>query len=252
MDEKLAMLIDLSHQLADPAYDLAILGEGNTSTVCDEETFWVKASGSQLATIDPQGFSRVNGRAVLDLLDNEKLSDTEIEAGLKSALTDSNMKKPSVETFLHALCLYEAGVEWVAHTHPISAMSILCSVTGAEPFKQHIFPDEIVVCGEAPAVIPYIDPGLPLARYIRKELKRYLDTYGTPPKLMLMENHGIVALGMKPSDVLNTSIMADKWSRTILGTYNMGGPRPLTADQVKRIETRPDEAYRRKQLSTLN
>jgi rhamnose utilization protein RhaD (predicted bifunctional aldolase and dehydrogenase) len=252
MDENLAMLIELSHQLADPAFNLAILGEGNTSTRCDQETFWVKASGSQLATIDSHGFSRVNGRAVLDLLDNQQLSDAEIETGLKSALADKSMKKPSVETFLHAICLFEIGVDWVAHTHPISAMSILCSTAGADPFKQHIFPDEIVVCGQAPVVIPYIDPGLPLARYIRNELKRYLDAHGEPPKLMLMENHGIVALGMQPADVLNISLMADKWSRTILGTYTMGGPKYLSQEQVERIDTRPDEAYRRRLLSSLN
>jgi rhamnose utilization protein RhaD (predicted bifunctional aldolase and dehydrogenase) len=252
MDEKLEMLINLSHQLADPIYDLAILGEGNTSTICDKETFWVKASGSQLSTIDQLGFSRVNGQMVLDLLDHDHMSDSQVEEGLKSALTDPNMKKPSVETFLHALCLFEADVKWVVHTHPVSAMSILCSVAGAEPFKQHIFPDEIVVCGEAPVVIPYIDPGLPLAHFVRDALRRYLDTYGVAPKIILMENHGIVALGMNPGDVLNISIMADKWARTILGTYSMGGPRFLSEDQTKRIETRPDEAYRRKQISSLH
>ncbi|MDK2980555.1 MAG: hypothetical protein PWQ55_902 [Chloroflexota bacterium] len=249
MDEKLTKLIDLSRQLADPALNLAILGEGNTSTRCDDETFWVKASGSQLSTIDSSGFSRVNAAAVLALLDNERLDDEAIAAGLKAALTDAGMKKPSVETFLHAICLFECGVDWVAHTHPISAMSILCSVTGGDPFRQHIFPDEIVMCGESPVVVPYVDPGLPLARAIRAELKHHLDRFGAPPKLMLMENHGIVALGMQPTDVVNTSLMADKWARTILGTYTMGGPRYLSRDQVARIETRPDESYRRKALS---
>jgi len=250
MDETLEQLIRLSHQLADPALDLAILGEGNTSADCEDGTFWVKASGSQLSTIDADGFSRVNGQVILKLLDQKDLSDESVAAGLQSALVDANMRKPSVETFLHALCIFEAGMRWVGHTHPVSVMSILCSNQGAEPFRQHIFPDEIVVCGEMPAVVPYVDPGLPLSRAIRDELRRYLDKHEQAPKLLLMVNHGMVALGGAPVDVVNISLMADKWARTILGTHIIGGPRYMTGQQSRRIEKRPDEAYRRKQIAS--
>lgn len=250
MDDKLTALIELSTRLADPDFSLAILGEGNTSADCEDGTFWVKASGSQLATIDAGGFSRVNGQAVLNLLDQGELDDAAIAEGLNEVLTDPSMLKPSVETFLHALCIYECGAKWVGHTHPISVMSILCSQAGAQPFRQHIFPDEIVVCGEMPAVVPYVDPGLPLARAVRDELRRFTDKYGCAPKLVLMENHGMVALGQQSVDVFNISLMADKWARTILGTYTMGGPRYLTEQQANRIETRPDEAYRRKQITS--
>lgn len=249
MDKRLEMLINLSRQLADPAYDLTILGEGNTSTTCDDGTFWVKASGSQLATIDENGFSRVRADAILSLLDKSDLDDAGIAEGLKSALIEKDMRKPSVETFMHALCLAEAGVQWVGHTHALSVISILCSRQGAEPFKQHIFPDAIVVCGETPAIVPYVDPGLPLSRAVRVELRRYTDTYGRAPRLLLMENHGMVALGSQPSDVINITMMTDKWARAILGANIMGGPRYLPDEHVQRIETREDEAYRRKEIA---
>jgi rhamnose utilization protein RhaD (predicted bifunctional aldolase and dehydrogenase) len=248
MNDQLKKLIDLSHQLADPALDLAIIGEGNTSASCNDGTFWVKASGCQLATISEEGFSHVNAEAIFKLIEKDHLSDAEIEKGLLDALLDQKMKKPSVETFLHALFLYKADIQWVAHTHPASVMSILCSQEGARPFTQHLFPDEIVVCGEMPMVVPYIDPGLLLAHAVRDNLREYLDSFGAPPKLVLMENHGIVALGSNPDEALNISIMAEKWARTILGAFMMGGPRYLSSDQTNRIETRPDEAYRRKQI----
>ena len=249
MDEKLTKLIELSRELANPAYSLAILGEGNTSADCEDGTFWVKASGSQLSTITESGFSRVQGKRVLELLDDRHLDDSGVAKGLMSSLVDSSMSKPSVETFLHALCIYEGGVKWIGHTHPISVMSILCSKEGARPFTQHIYPDEIVGCGEMPAVVPYVDPGLTLARAVRDELRRYLDKFACAPKLILMENHGMVALGQSPTDVMSISLTADKWARTLLGTFTMGGPNFLTGQQAKRIETRPDEAYRRKQIS---
>lgn len=114
----------------------------------------------------------------------------------------------------------------------------------------HIYPDEIVGCGEMPAVVPYVDPGLTLARAVRDELRRYMDKFSYTPKLILMENHGMVALGQSPKDVMTVSLTADKWARTLIGTYSMGGPQYLTSQQAKRIETRPDEAYRRTQIAT--
>lgn len=248
MNDQLLKLITMSHQLADPALDLAIIGEGNTSTSCNDGTFWVKASGCQLATIGEEGFSHVDADAIFALIEKEQLTDDEIEEGLLRSLIKKSMKKPSVETFLHALFLYKADIQWVAHTHPASVMSILCSKEGARPFTRHLFPDEIVVCGEMPMIVPYVDPGLSLAHAVRDILQEYLDSYSAPPKLVLMENHGIVALGSNPDEALNISIMAEKWARTILGTYTMGGPRYLSDVQSKRIETRPDEAYRRKQI----
>ncbi|HSW43277.1 MAG TPA: hypothetical protein VLM76_12275 [Patescibacteria group bacterium] len=51
--DALHQLIGLSRSLGEPSRQLAILGEGNTSARIDDETFWVKASGTQLATAEP-------------------------------------------------------------------------------------------------------------------------------------------------------------------------------------------------------
>ena len=249
MDDRLRQLIDLSRQLADPALDLVLLGEGNTSADAEDGSFWVKASGCRLSTIDENGFSRVRAKRVLDLLDDNKLDDGGVAKGLQSALLDPAMRQSSVETFLHALCIVEGGAKWIGHTHPVSVMSILCSREGARPFARPIYPDEIVVCGLEPLVVPYKDPGLPLARAVRDGLKRHLDASGRPPRMILMVNHGLVALGRNPADVMNITLTADKWARTLLGTMALGGPKYLTEQQALRIENRPDEAYRRKQIS---
>ena len=50
----LNQLLDLSHQLVLEERKLAILGEGNTSTRVTDTTFLVKASGSNLATLDTE------------------------------------------------------------------------------------------------------------------------------------------------------------------------------------------------------
>ncbi len=248
MEKNLSDLIDLSHELGREDRYLAILGEGNTSTLNEDGTFWVKASGSHLATIDENGFSLVNLQAVQVACRATSMTDDEVARMLQDSLVNQKHRKPSVETFLHGLCYLEAGVKWVGHTHPIAVNSILCSQLGATPFLQHLFPDGIVVCGPAPAVVPYIDPGFLLALAFRDELRRYLDQHGQAPKMFLMENHGLVALGKSAREVFNISLMADKWARVIQGTYLFGGPRFLSEAETARIHNRQDEAYRRKAL----
>ncbi|MEO7909201.1 MAG: class II aldolase/adducin family protein [Roseiflexaceae bacterium] len=248
-DTVLAALIALSRDIGRPERELAILGEGNTSTTVGDGTFWVKASGSQLATIDTDGFSQVRLATMLELLNAPQLSDTQVAAGLRAALVDPGARKPSVETFMHALCLAEGQASWVAHCHPVAANQILCSQLGADPFLRQIFPDVIVVCGAVPAVVPYVDPGFALALAVRAELRRYRAAYGFPPRLLLMENHGILALGQTAAEALNITLMADKWARILVGTYVLGGPRFMLEADVARIDHRLDEHERRRRLA---
>ena len=105
-------LIALSHELGQPQRELVILGEGNTSAAVGDGTFWVKASGSRLDGIDAGGFSQVRLDAVLAMLDAPGLSDAQVAAGLRAALVDPAARTPSVETFMHALCLTAGQAGW--------------------------------------------------------------------------------------------------------------------------------------------
>ena len=248
-DSILQELISLSHELARESRQLVILGEGNTSADCGDGTFWIKASGSQMADIDERGFSRVSLEALLALVERGPLTEVEIEEGLIDVLVDKSQRKPSVETFLHAFCLTQPDVDWVGHTHPVSVLQILCSKLGAEPFQRHLFPDDIVVCGIAPLVVPYTDPGFALSNVLRDELQSYQHRYDRSPKMILMGNHGLVALGKTSQEVINISLMADKFARVLHGTYALGGPNYMTPEDADRINNRLDEHHRRRILA---
>ena len=241
-------LVHLSRELGREDRHLAILGEGNTSTDLGDGTFLVKASGTSLGTLTAEGVSRVSHAKVDALLAKKHLTEQDIEDGLVSCLADATHKKPSVETFLHSICLRQPGVKWVGHTHTTSVLSVLASKQGAKPFLRHVCPDAIVVCGRHVLPIPYINPGLDLALAVRDGLARHREAYGKPPKLVLMENHGPVALGASSAEVLNIMLMADKWAKVLLGTFAAGGPNFLSEEDAAKIDGRLDEAYRRKMI----
>jgi rhamnose utilization protein RhaD (predicted bifunctional aldolase and dehydrogenase) len=247
----LDQLIAMSRVLGDPALDYAILGEGNSSARIDDDTFWVKASGAQLRTIEATGFVQVRFDGVLSMLEAGDLDDTEVKARLEAARANPKARaRPSVETVLHALALQLDGVNFVGHTHPTAVNAILCSQKAEEAIAGRLFPDEIVYCGPAPVYIPYTDPGVPLARRVRDEIDRYLDEYRERPKVVLMQNHGLIALGQTALEVENITAMVVKTARVILGAYALGGVQAMSPEAVARIHTRPDEQYRRQEWAS--
>lgn len=245
----LQALVQMSRELGRPERDLVILGEGNTSALNDDDTFWVKGSGTQLATIEPEGFVRVRLDAIRALAAGPAINDQQMKDALEAAKADLNARRhPSVETVLHGLALSQPGIRFVGHTHPVAVNSLMCSVAAADAIAGRLFPDEIVVCGPAPVYIPYTDPGLPLARTVRDALAEYADRWGQTAKVILMQNHGLIALGTSATEVDSITSMYVKTCRILMGTYAFGGPRFMAPKQVRRIHTRPDELYRRQQL----
>jgi rhamnose utilization protein RhaD (predicted bifunctional aldolase and dehydrogenase) len=250
MDPKqqvLDQLVEMSRNLGRPERDLVILGEGNTSAKVDADTFWVKASGTQLQGITAAGFVEVRSVPVLEMFQAEHLSDEAIKTQLMASRVDQTTDvRPSVETTFHALLLQLEGVRFIGHTHPTAVNAILCAGRSREIVQGRLFPDEIVCCGIAPVYVPYVDPGRPLARAIGQAVEDYLDEYGVSPRAILLENHGLIALGGTPQDVESVTLMWDKTARVLGGAYVFGGPRYLSEEHVNRIYTRPDEHYRQR------
>jgi rhamnose utilization protein RhaD (predicted bifunctional aldolase and dehydrogenase) len=248
-NEILSQLVKLSNNLGRPELDYAIMGEGNTSARVDEATFYVKVSGSELRTATASSFVRCSMERVLALMDVPDLDDKKTKEGLVAAKVDpADPGHPSIEALLHALCLRLPGVDFVGHTHPVAINRITCSVNFEKAFAGRLFPDEIVVCGVAPVLVPYMDPGIPLALKVGSLLEEYLDEHGEPPRIVIIQNHGLIALGRTPQQVEDLTRMEVKVARILLGTYAAGGPRFMTQHDVDRIHTRPDEAYRKQKL----
>lgn len=242
-------LLRLSHEIGKESRNLAVLGEGNTSARISKSEFWVKASGSCLGNLTRQEVTRCKAETVLALLEDREFTDEEVDAVLLESRVDLRSKKPSIETMFHAWLLTLEGVEFVGHCHSEAANKILCSPRAREFAENRIFPDEIVCCGRASVFVENSDPGLALARTIRERTMEFIRAHGEAPRLILLESHGIIALGRTADAVLACTIMADKAASTFVGAVALGGPVFLTQKQIERIAGRPDEAYRQKQLN---
>ena len=242
-----ARLIHLSREFGQAHW--TILGEGNTSGRIDQKMFAVKSSGSSLGTLTEIELTLCYFDILLPVLDQENVSEQEIEEILLDSRVRPTALKPSVETFFHAYLLTIPGINYVGHTHPIPVNQILCSGLGTAFAEKRRFPDEVVCCGPMSLLIPYEDPGLALAVRIRRDVQNFERKHGRNPKVILLENHGVITIGQTTDAVRVAMAMTVKAAEIFVGAQSLGGNISMPESEVNRIENRLDEEYRRKMLS---
>jgi rhamnose utilization protein RhaD (predicted bifunctional aldolase and dehydrogenase) len=241
-------LVALSRTLGEPARQLAILAEGNTSARLDDDRMLVKASGSWLARLTEHDLVELRLSTVMALFDDPGAGDEQVAAAFKEAAPRGG-PRPSVEAILHAVCYAETPAQVVAHTHPVAVNGLLCSSAAELLGEGALFPDQIVVLGRHMLVVPYVDPGLPLARHVRTMLTAFRDEHGTHPKALFLRNHGMFALGASTDEALQITEMAVKVALVLTAAAAVGGVVFLTEEQADRIDSRPDEHHRRRALA---
>lgn len=246
-------LIELAHFMGEPSNDLCILAEGNVSCRSSEGRIWIKASGQQMARLGPEGFVEVNTAKILEALDRPEPNSEGIRAILNDSMTfqtPGGSLQPSTETYMHAYLLSLDGVEFVAHGHPTSLLSILSLQEASAFAAKRLFPDEIVCCGPEACFVPYVAPGLRLAVEVRNAITAYRERWGSAPKTIWLQNHGLIALASTAKEAMSICAMSVKAARVTLGALACGKPiRWLTAAEVAGIYEWPDEHFRQKLLA---
>ena len=237
-------MVRLAHELGREDRQWAILAEGNCSTRLDDDTFLVKASGSWMSTATEADFVEVSLGALHALIDDPTTGDADVAAAFAAAAEGHpGGRRPSVEALLHAVCLALPGVTVVGHTHPTAVNTLLCSSRASSLVDGSLIPDQIVVLGTNQLLIPYVDPGLELARVAKRMLAER-----SVPRVIYLENHGMFALGSSVAEVMQITEMAEKIGRVLIGAWSVGEPVFMAPDDVARIDTRPDELLRRRML----
>jgi len=248
-DTPLKELLMLSHELGREERKLAILGEGNTSASTPQDTLLVKASGSKLATLGAEDVTECSFDGLAKLIQADAMSDEAIDQVLLDSRTSEESKKPSVEAAFHAYLLSLPEVSFVGHTHPVAVNGLLCSEHAGTFAKHRLCPDEVVCCGTESVLVPYTDPGVKLAQAIRIRVEEFIERTSRAPRVVLLENHGMIALGAKPEAVIAATLMTVKAAEIYATACAISKqPRFLTSEQVERIAGRPDEHYRQQAL----
>ena len=140
--------------------ELVLHGGGNASVKASTRTvtgveaaaLFVKASGFDMATIEPAGHPALDLVALLRLQALEALDDDAMVNEIRRALFDTRSPNPSIEALVHAFL----PAAFVDHTHADAILTLTNQRDGLA-IIQDAFWDSAVV-------IPYVEPGFPLAK----------------------------------------------------------------------------------------
>ena len=216
-------LLELAREIS----DYAICGEGNVSARVDENSFLIKASGTSLHTLSEEDLTLCN---------------------TNGAQIELSHKKPSIEVSFHAWIMKTfPEINFIAHTHPPHTTKILC--TKPDQLYQFSgrrwFPDQVVRNGVISCVVPYASPGEELLKLITNRVSRYVDALGHFPKLILLQNHGIITASASKKDCVASTLMCEKSAEIFIGAKLLGGVNYLTDQEVSDVDACPHEKYRR-------
>ncbi len=181
---------------------LVLHGGGNTSV---KGTFvnrlgesipaiYVKASGYDLTTIEPEGHPGLDLRYLRKLRALSRLDDEAMANELRTHLFDALSATPSVETLVHAFL----PAKYVDHTHA-DAILALTNQTDGERVVREALGDEVVVLG-------YVRPGFQLARAVADAYEAHPNAPG-----MVWMRHGLMTWG--PSARASYEAMIDLVTR---------------------------------------
>jgi rhamnose utilization protein RhaD (predicted bifunctional aldolase and dehydrogenase) len=148
--------------------DLVQAGGGNTS-LKDNGTLWVKASGKWLArAMEEEMFLPVPLEVILRSMDGDR------EYTEEYATASGEKLRPSVETSMHAVLPHRV----VLHVHSVRTIAWAIRTDAPECLRDRL-------AGLRWEWVPYVHPGLILGREIR-------DRLGSKPDVLILGNHGLI------------------------------------------------------------
>jgi rhamnose utilization protein RhaD (predicted bifunctional aldolase and dehydrogenase)/NAD(P)-dependent dehydrogenase (short-subunit alcohol dehydrogenase family) len=150
---------------------------------------YVKASGNNMAGIEPEGYSGLHLEYLKKLRALPALSDDEMVNEFRTRLFDSRAATPSIETLVHAFL----PKKYIDHTHA-DAILALTNQEGGEDLVSEALGSEILI-------LKYVPPGFKLAQATAA-------AYETNPRspAMIWMHHGLVSWGDTARESYETTI----------------------------------------------
>lgn len=162
---------------------LLVQGAGGNISWKEDNTLWIKASGTRLAEAQLQDiFVPVD---LQHLQDEMRRNNFEVIP----RLTQVSSLRPSIETHFHALIPHQI----VVHLHAINILSYLVRMD-AEPILQSLMPSSI-----SWAIVDYHKPGPDLAKAVNQAL-----TKNPLVNVIFLLNHGVIIGGANLNEIDDT------------------------------------------------
>lgn len=213
---------------------VAIWEEGSLAVRVSRERLIVTRRGACLAELGREDLVPLDAGKMCELA--AATTPPTAEELLAAQLDPEDAGAPCLDALLFAYLQSLEGLRFIAHVHPIVVDHITASPRARQFADRRTLFNEALHLGSASLLVPYAEPGLPLARETQRKMTLWRDRFKTIPCVILMQNNGVVLLGNSRRDILQTLDMLMKYADVFVGASLLGGPVFLTPQQITQVE----------------
>jgi rhamnose utilization protein RhaD (predicted bifunctional aldolase and dehydrogenase) len=236
----LSHITSLSKAYGGPEY---VCGGGGNTSAKNNDTLWVKPSGTTLAGLSPAKFLPLS-REMLGYLYRVTPSrdpaarERLVQEMMANAVTAGASGRASVEAPLHD----SLNATYVVHTHPALVNGMTCAKDGKAVCGK-LFPNAMW--------LDYIDPGYTLCMEVRKHLKEYSKEHGRQPDVIFLKNHGVF---VQADSVADMESLYTRMFLTLEAEYGVAGVAtelpvsPVPGEKIKAAKDVVKEAFQNQKL----
>ena len=203
-------IIEIKEQICDVCHKMWQLGwvaanDGNVTAMLDDGTLLATPTGMSKSFITPDKLIRID------------------RAG--NILEAPNGLRPSSETKMHLRCYDKrSDVRSVIHAHPPGATGFAVAHKAMDMYNMI---EDVAAIGSVP-LTPY---GTPSTYEVPDAIEPYLEEHD----VMLLENHGALAVG---SDVITAFYRMESlelWAKITINAVILGGSRDISQENIQKL-----------------
>ena len=150
---------------------------------------YVKASGFNMAGIEPNGYTGLDLEYLKKLRSLADLSDEEMVNEFRTHVLDARAATPSIETLVHAFI----PAKFVDHTHADAILALTNQEDGEKRVREAL--------GKTVEILEYAPPGFKLAKAVATALEK-----NPAAKGLVLMRHGLVTWGETARESYGTAI----------------------------------------------
>lgn len=227
-------IVTLGQALGRHPSRLVLPEEGALALRITDNRLAVSRRGAQLAEVTSADFVHLDLQRVNEVIAQDPVLPEDLAAAQMHAEFGA---EPHEDATLFAwLLAIDPLVRVAAHIHPVIVDQITASPRARQFADRRTVHNEVLALGAASLLVNYVEPGLCLTREIQKKMILWRDRNKSVPRVILVQNHGVILLGETGLGLLRSIDAILKYAELFAGASLLGGPVFLTPQAITQIE----------------
>jgi hypothetical protein len=227
------LTVELGREVSNHPGRLAIYDEGLVAVNLDRNMV-ISRLGARLNNLARADLIEFDPNPLLEVLGQEQPKRGAEEEALLGCRVKPEDPAIGPEAYFAAELLSRWKRRFLVHLQPAIVNTILASPRARQFADRRVTLTEAFSCGSAITLIPYVDPGAGLAREIRHKVNLWHDRARTAPKVIFLQNNGMLVLGDTYPDIIESTEKIIRAAEVFVGSSLLGGPLFLTVANLGR------------------